>query len=68
MENLDADMLQAELTRKGNAVYRARKSGVCSHGWMMDKPGNVYCLDCGKVFRSMDDARQEARSILDDYI
>jgi hypothetical protein len=31
-ERFEADMEMAELTRAGNAMHRAQRAGICTHG------------------------------------
>jgi hypothetical protein len=65
-ERLDADMLQAEMVRHGNAIARARAAGRCTHGSAVGyrdppvypeqeglRPGQSRCTEqCGRVFAS----------------
>lgn len=68
MFNEIADQLTDDLTRKGNAIGKARKNGVCSHGWLMDSNGVITCNDCKRVFPSFDDALSAGREALSDYM
>lgn len=54
----DADIEQAELEELGRRSSAARARGECPHGWRQGhtpeyrpdlQPGQVQCLDCGKV-------------------
>lgn len=60
-EQLDADLLQSQLDRAGNAAARARKAGRCTHGSVDGyrsgqpglRPGQSRCADgCERVFAS----------------
>ncbi len=72
-ERREADMLQAEMDRHGNAIARARAAGRCTHGSAVRylnppvypeqeglQPGQSRCTEgCGRVFES-DQEWQEA--------
>jgi hypothetical protein len=68
MFNEIADQLTDQLTQQGNAIAKARKNGICSHGWLMESNGNITCNDCKRVFKSFDDALIAGRDALSDYM
>ncbi len=68
-ERLDADMEQAEMVRRGNAVAAAERAGRCTHGSTVGyrkpafypeqeglQPGQSRCTSgCKRVFSSAED-------------
>lgn len=69
----DADIEMASLVEAANRERRLRKRGICTHGSLQcppghrDRPTNVCtCLNCGKVWPTVEEAYAERREILHD--
>ena len=61
-----ANALQAKFDRLGDRIADLKKQGICTHGWLKTPIGQseTTCLDCGKVFKSFDQAMKEGKSAL----
>ena len=71
-EYMDPDELTYLLTRSANASRRAKKAGVCTHGWLdgsINRP-HVTCNDCGQEFPGMtlDQVIELGREIRSEYL
>ena len=61
----DADFEMRDLGAAARRITRARKRGLCAHGWRQGYPGypvigSAKCLDCGKeaTVEALDTERQ----------
>jgi len=62
-DQMDADILTAQLHALGRRDSALRKRGICSHGWSQGQ-APCKCLHCGKVFPTFDAMCAERREIL----
>ena len=68
MFNEIADQMADDLTRTGNAIAKARKNGICTHGFLLCPNGVYTCGDCGLAFADFADAIQSGRDAMADYL
>ena len=67
----DADLEMAGLVEHANREAKRRRRGICTHSHLQGPPGPVNapttvctCLQCGKVWPTVDHAHEDRREIL----